>query len=250
MSSVDKFSRVPLYYQLAEEIKNSIKQGNLCPGARIPSEDELCKLHGVSRTTVRAAVQFLVDQGYLYKSRGVGTVVTRQHLRREGWELTGFTEDVKRLGRLPGSRLIDLKLQLPPHWVQEALNLSKGEKTLVFTRVRLVDGDPVAVHTCHLSPRLGLELEELKGVDSLYQFLEEKGVRIIQAEELLEARAISPALAPWLGVKKNAPVLVVKRTSFDEHGTPVECVEGVYRSDRYQHYLLLQSRSDGGHLYR
>ena len=242
MNTISRSSRIPLYFQIEEDIKKAIENGSLKAGDTVPTEDKLCQEYNVSRITVRTAIQLLVDQGYLYKQQGKRTIVLGKQLKRDASELSGFSDDAFRNGKKPGSKTISLSYETPPSWVTSAMKLETTKKLPKLTRVRYTDNDPIAVQVCYLSPHLNISVKELEEIESLYKFLQTtKGIHVVQGEEFLHAAIVPKNMAPHLDLDECSAVLVVRRISYDETGMIVECVEGFYRSDRYTHYSLIKS---------
>jgi GntR family transcriptional regulator len=184
-------------------------------------------------------MQDLVDDGYVVKIQGKGTFVAQRQVKRTGLLLTGFTEDMKALGKRPTSSLLALHMAVPPAWASQALGLAPFESAVFLARLRLVDNEPLAIHRIWLAPRLGIDLEELRSITSLYSFLrEEKGIALVQAEESIQAIAAAPEAADLLHIEPGAPVLFVKRMTYDLQGETVETGECLYRGDLYEHYLF------------
>src|ERR1700744_5462298 len=105
--SSDANSRLPLYAQIENVIIDRISNGSLPPGTRLPSEDSLVQEYAVSRTTIRAAIQSLVQRGLVEIRRGKGTFVTQPKIMQELTEATGFVEDIQALGRHATAKVLD-----------------------------------------------------------------------------------------------------------------------------------------------
>jgi len=251
MADISRISPVPLYYQIEETIKKMIDNGELKAGDFIPTDEELCSQYGVSRITVRTAIQLLVDQGYLYKQQGKRTTVLGRQLKRDAMSLSGFSQDAAQNNKRAGSVTLSLKYQTPPSWVSSAMKLDTNIKLIELSRLRTINEDPIAIQICYLSPHLNIEIDELKDIDSLYKFLRNsKGIRIVQGEEFVKAAIVPKEFAANLGINTSDAVLVIRRTTYDDTGMPIECVEGYYCSDRYSHYSLVKSDSSSGSFIR
>src|ERR1700722_18191388 len=137
-------NHLPLYAQVESVIIGRISSGSLPPGTRLPSEDELIQEHAVSRTTIRAAIQSLVQQGLVEIHRGKGTFVTQPKITQELTQLTGFVEDMRALGREPTARVLDRRTMTANAAVAQHLHLSKGDKVVRIQRLRLADGVPLS----------------------------------------------------------------------------------------------------------
>ncbi len=231
---VNRSHPLPLYYQLMQELRHRIEEGEWKPGDLIPSERELSETYGISRMTVRQALAELVDAGLLVRDQGRGTFVAKPRMRRQLTRLTSFTEDMRARGKRPGAQLVRAELAPSRPNVAEILQIGVGEQVVVVERLRLADGEPVAIECSHLHFG-GCEAilwEDLSG--SLYRLLHERfGLAPTRAREELEAGACNARDARLLGVRRGAPVLRIRRRTFDRDQQPFEYVESVYRADGY-----------------
>src|SRR5213592_4018828 len=147
-------------------------------GSAIPSERQLSASLGVSRLTLRAAVDDLVREGYLVRRRGSGTYVQHPKIAQE-LTMTSFSEDMRRRGMVPGSRTLSLSRHLAGARLGRFLQVSPSEQILVIKRLRLADGETMAIETLHLPQSLvpGLEPGDLDG--SFYELVRDRyGVAI------------------------------------------------------------------------
>ncbi len=238
---LNKQSFTPLYHQIEQALRRRIAGGELTPGAAI-SERELSESLGVSRMTARQALSALRDEGLIYSERGRGTFVAEPKLNVHTRQLLGFSEDMRRRGLAPGSRLLAFRRFRPEAAVALKLQLAEGEEAFELTRLRLADRVPMAYETCllpaHLCPQLK-RAEVERG--SLYQILEQRyGVQPARADEVLEAACATTKEAAALSIKPRAAVLVVQRTVYAADETVIELVRSVYRGDRYQATIQLK----------
>jgi GntR family transcriptional regulator len=226
-------ARVPKYYRLKQELRQEI--GQLTPGSAIAAERVLSGRFGVSRTTVRQALQELVIEGLLQRFQGRGTFVAGPKLA-QALQLTSYTEDMATTGRRPGSRLLDAAVVPAPDNIAERLELLQPATVERLERLRLADTEPMAVEEVYL------DAERFDGIGaamhhgtSLYRLLEEAyGVTLLRAEQTIETVLASPAEASLLETGTGLPLLLLTRISWDEQGRPVEYVRSLYRGDRYR----------------
>lgn len=223
----------PKYWRLKEELLELIR--GLSPGSAIQTERELCALYGVSRTTVRQALQALVHEGHLYRRQGRGTFVAPAKLVQT-IQLDGHSEELEAQGLRPGSRLLSASNVVAPPDVAAFLGLGAGSPVHRIVRVRLVDDEPIALQTVYLdAERLGDVGGAIAEWVSLYRLLRERyGIQIAGGEETVEAAAAEPETASLLEIEAGAPLLVLRRRSWQADGRPVEWSESLYRSDRYR----------------
>lgn len=225
-------SMVPKHVQLRESLLRLVRE-ELSPGDALPSERELMAHHGVSRATVRRAVGELVSNGLLVSTPGKGTFVTRTRVESQ-LHLASFTEDMRRRGYEPTSRLLGCRLVEAPAPV--AAFLGPGAHWLL-ERVRLADGVPMALETSWYSAPLlpGLDQHDL---GQLYLLLRDHGLGIDAAEQTVRTELADAATCRALQVEPPAPVLVFVRQSTSA-GRPVEYARSDYRGDRYSLSMTL-----------
>jgi GntR family transcriptional regulator len=203
-------------------------------GNAIPSERQLSADLGVSRLTVRAALDDLSREGYLVRRRGSGTYVQQPKIAQE-LTMTSFSEDMRRRGMTPGSRTLSLERELAGARLGRLLRVSPSEEILVIRRLRLADGETMAIETLHLPASLapGLEAKDLSG--SFYDLLRDRyGVAIVSGTQAIEPTVTDVDDSKALGVPLHSPAFLFERTSRDEAGQTVEFVQSVYRGDRYR----------------
>jgi GntR family transcriptional regulator len=243
--AINPGSSVPKYFQLREILLELI-DSELAYDEMIPSERELVERHGLSRMTVRQAINNLVAEGRLYRLRGKGTFVARPKIEMP-LRLASFTEDMRARGLVAGA--VDLERRLAPasgHLVR-ALGLSPGELVHIIARVRTADSVPMAVERSHIPAQVAPGLENVALTDrSLYQVLADQfGVVLEHGEQTIEATIADPADASVLGLRPGSAVLRLERRSF-AGGRPVEFTESVYRGDRYQLHVGLELPAAAG----
>src|SRR3712207_4029880 len=173
MFDIDRSSPTPLYFQLAQAIEGAITGGALPAGSRLENEILLAQRYGLSRPTVRRAVQELVDKGLLVRKRGVGTQVIQPHVRRSV-ELTSLYDDLVRGGEAPTTEVLSLERQPAAASVAEELDLHEGDEIVVLRRLRRSHGEPLALMTNMLPGRFEPTVAELSE-RGLYQYLREIG---------------------------------------------------------------------------
>ncbi len=232
---LDHRSYVPLYYQLRDKLRLLI-DGNLATGDQIPSENELVARYKVSRNTVRLAIESLIKEGLVYRVHGKGTFVAPKHMRYDLQRLVSFTEDMRRRGLKAETRLLGFTRQIPPSQVAQSLALSLTGETYEIKRLRLADGEPMAISTAYLPCQLLPELAEATLVSgSLFKTIENKfHLKIGYADRTLKAASADEAQAELLQVGPGFPLLLVEGVAYLDDDTPVEYVVIHYRSDRYE----------------
>jgi GntR family transcriptional regulator len=214
-------------------------------GQAIPSERRLSAELGVSRLTLRAALDDLVRDGYLERRHGSGTFVSEPKIAQQ-LTLTSFSEDMRRRGMTAGSKTIELRVTHAGAAVGRALRLSPDSKVVLIRRLRLADGEPMALETLHVPAEFvpGLSREALENA-SFYELLEkEYGVVIASGVQSIEPTVTNEEESELLGVPLHSPAFLFERTSRTSTGETVEFVRSLYRGDRYRLVAELSQRRD------
>lgn len=231
----------PKHAQLSDAL-SELATRDLGPGTAIPSERELMATYDVSRATVRKAIDGLVASGLLHRIQGKGTFVARPRVESR-LHLASFTEDMRRRGLTPSTRLMRVDEERPPAEIARTLRLGARGTAWRIDRVRLADGQPMAIEQGWYPRALlpDLDTEDLTG--SLYTlFAERYGLVIDGAEQTLWGEAAEGATARRLEAPVHTPLLVFRRVS-SAAGRPVEHVVSRYRGDRYQVHMSLGAAS-------
>jgi DNA-binding GntR family transcriptional regulator len=240
---LDRTSPVPLYFQIAERIHQAVESGVLKPGQRLDNEIELSEQLGVSRPTVRQAIQRLVQEGLLVRRRGIGTVVVQRRIRRP-LGLTSLHEDLAAAGRNPSTKVLSLQQVAAEPEVAAALLLEAGAPVLSLERLRCADGMPLAVMRNFLRTDvvdLPLDAEGLER-QGLYELLRSFGVQFHSAHQVIGARTATPREARLLGAPRTSTVLSLVVTAHDPTGRSIEFGQHAYLASRYSFELTVLSR--------
>jgi GntR family transcriptional regulator len=211
-------------------------------GTAIPSERQLSAELGVSRLTLLAALDELAREGYLVRRRGSGTYVQHPKISQE-LTITSFSDDMRRRGMIPGSRTLSMTKILAGARLGRSLNVSPSEEIVVVKRLRLADGESMAIETLHIPEALvpGLTPKSLTG--SFYDLLRDHyGVQIVEGIQAIEPTVTNEEESEVLGVPLHSPAFLFERTSRDDAGRTVEFVQSVYRGDRYRIVTELSRR--------
>jgi GntR family transcriptional regulator len=204
-------------------------------GDAIPSERQLSADFGVSRLTVRAALDELVREGYLVRRHGSGTFVSEPKIAQE-LTMTSFTDDMRRRGLQPASRTLDLRVTPAGARLGRLLHVSPSEPVLVAVRLRLADGESMAIETVHIRAALvpGLTAADLETM-SFYELLRERhGIVVVGGEQTIEPTVTDEDESQALGVPLHSPAFRFERVTHSQSGEIIEFVESIYRGDRYR----------------
>lgn len=241
----DKPSK-PLYFQIKSRLLDGIETGRYKPGDRIPSERELTDEFGVSRMTARQALKELENQGYLYRVQGKGTFVATPKLDQPLMALTSFTEDMRRRGMTAAARVLSVgEPPAGPH-VGRALGIDSGAQVFRLERLRLADGQPMALEISHVPVEVCPGLADVDfSSTSLYFVLAERfGIRLRHGGQSLEAVSAGSYEAEVLQVREGVPLLLMERLAYGEGDRRVEFVRSWYRGDRYRFFTELRRREE------
>ncbi len=219
----------PLYLSLAGALRGLIETGDLRGGDAMPSERDLVRATNFSRVTVRKAVDELCREGLVARRHGAGSFVTRQ-IDQPLSVLVGFSEDMKRRGAKVSSRVLQKQICAPDPSDMLKLGLSPSEQVFCLARVRLSDGEPLAIENA-IVPAYAIDPETLG--ESLYEALRASGHMPARALQRLRAAVANVDEARLLGVALGSPILHIERRAFLANGRPIEITTSSYRGDRY-----------------
>ncbi len=235
---LDRSSPIPLYFQVSQQIEKAISDGRLASGARLENEISLAEKLGLSRPTMRRAIQELVDKGMLVRKRGVGTQVVRGKITRPV-ELTSLFDDLLRSDQGPMTTLLINERMPASNHVAAELNVEPGQTVLHLRRLRWANGEPLAI----LENYLPEDLADLGQADleqrGLYQLMRARGVRMRVAKQRIGARAGTAEECKLLTERKGAVLLMMDRATHDDYGRTVEWGHHVYRASRYSFEVTL-----------
>lgn len=231
--TTDNGPKIPKYYQVKKllvELVESMPAGN-----PVPPERSLAIQFSTSRTTVRQALTEMVIEGRLLRIQGKGTFVAKPKVAQL-LQLTSYTQEMKSHGLHPATRILDVSYINADEDLAELLAIRSGGRVLRIERLRLANGEPMAVETAHLAARRfpGLR-RQLDRYASLYEALSSAyDVRLAEAEATIETVLATPNEARLLGIDVGLPLVLHCQHSFDGDGHPVEWVRSLYRGDRYK----------------
>ncbi len=241
---IDRSSPLPLYYQLAEWLKEQVQTGALSPGEQLPSERELGEQAGISRMTARQAVSYLVRQGVLEVKPGVGTFVVEPKLTHDPLHLLGFSNEIIGQGGAPSSRVLEQLLITPPAAIAKGLQLAPGATVVKIARLRLSQGIPLLLETVFLPAERcpGLESMDLRD-QSLYRLLAETyGLYPVHTQQTLEATLANEYEARLFELARGVAMILLEGVTYGESDQPIEYFKAIYRGDRFK--FALENRTD------
>jgi GntR family transcriptional regulator len=241
MPTINKQSHIPYYAQLADILRQIIQDNLLGDETEfLPSENELVSTYQVSRATVRQALSLLEREGLVYKVKGKGTYISKHRVRYPLTKLTATTEDMQRRGWTPGIKVLSFE-EVDTHApITESLQIDPDDRLYELCRLRLGNGQPVGLQWAYLPVDICPGLIDLDLATSLTNVMEQHfGIIFWSAHEFLRARLPTAYEAEHLHIPETLPVIYMERITFTPEGRPVEFLQSVWRSDKYEYEFSL-----------
>ena len=236
---------MPLYHQVYLLLRQLIVEGEWAPDMAMPGEHDLASQHGVSRITIRRAMQQLENDGLVVRRRGAGTFAQRPKPRKRRENLRGLMENLVAMGLRTEVALLQLAYVAAPASIAAALELPAGTLVQKSVRLRSTEGVPFSHLTAWVPEEIGRRFQAADlAARPLLQLLEEAGVPAASAEQVISAQLADSIVAPLLGVGVGSALISVRRTVRDGTGRVVEAIDSLYRPDMYEYHLAMV-RADG-----
>ncbi|MBN1487094.1 MAG: GntR family transcriptional regulator [Anaerolineae bacterium] len=234
MELLPKTPGLALYAQVREALRAQIENGELKPGQQLPPEPDLATQFGISRMTVRRGIAALINEGLLYRRRGIGTFVTQFHIERDHNKLSSFFETSQELGADATIQFLEREIVPAEQEIAEALKVAFHEPLVHIRTLRLVGDVPVALHDEYIPHKLCPELMDEEIIDQhSWEVLDKHGYAIKLAIQKNHARGATTEVAELLEMEEGSPLLFKHRTIFAEDGTPVVFMVCHNRGDMY-----------------
>jgi GntR family transcriptional regulator len=237
---IDQESKLPLYHKIESNLRDLIARGELMTGQMVPSEWELAGLYGVSRLTVRRALDELVRQNWLSRKHGVGTFVKQPFRATIAASKLSFTEQMKAIGRKPSSKPLKKEIVPAPSNIAHVLKIAQGDPLIRISRLRLADGVPILHEVVYLPAGKfpGFEKQEWGTNDSLYQMLREKyGIIVSGLDHTIKPTILTSEQAKYFKAKAGLPALISEIVAYSTEGDPVEFSLSVSNGDKGEFYF-------------
>lgn len=238
----EAYEKVPKYYLLKQELIRKINSDELLEDHMIPSERKLIDTYGLSRITVRRAINDLVNEGYLYKIQGKGTYVKGDKRKQDLFSITSCTDDIINLGMTPSRKVLNVEVMEAYPKRSRQLEIDRGEQIVTVDRVYFANDEPINHTIAYLPAKYFPKLEAHDfETQSLYTVLEQEyGVVITRATRTIEAVIAEGETAELLEVEEGVPIILFRGTTFAIIGNkevPIETFKCHYRSDKFKFYI-------------
>jgi GntR family transcriptional regulator len=238
-------SPVPLYTQVKELLRERIVDGTYPPHAQLPAESEMSSIFGVSRITVRQALNDLQKEGLIFKVAGKGSFVSKPKAFQQLTQLEGFGEAMSRLGhQIYNQVLSHTVVPAAPH-VAERLRLAAGSPVTEIRRVRYLNREPLSLEITYLPEEIGerLRREDLATRDIFAILENDYGIALGHADLQIEAVQADDALADVLRIATGTALLRIERLTHGANGAPLDFEYLFFRGDAFQYRLQVARRA-------
>lgn len=241
MDTINKNSTTPLYIQLMniliEKIENHMKEND-----KLDSEREICKKYGLSRTTVREALDELEKNKYIYKVQGKGNFISPKVVEQDLIKVSSFTEEMKKHGKNPTSKLLNFEIIEANTTIARKLKMEENELVFKISRVRIADDIPMIYEITYLPYERfkGLTKEIIKE-NPLYEILKKSfNTQITSAEEIIEGVLINKLESVYLDIPQGQPGLRFERVAYERLDI-IEYTITIARGDKYRYRVCLKN---------
>ena len=235
-------SPIPLWFQIADRLRRAIAEGVFAPGDAMPSEAKLNEIFGISRATSRAALDRLEQEGLISRKSGKGSIVRSPRVDQPATQMLGFTDDMRRRGLRPSHETQFVGRLRASAEVAEALDIGVGARVFHSRRLLKADDRPIGIALSWLSPTILRGVADPTATEltegSLYEWLKQKcGATFAGRRNSSKRRSLTTQMAADIETERGAAVLIVRRRSYGEDGSPIEYAILHFRSDRYRFQL-------------
>ncbi|HDT8037054.1 TPA: GntR family transcriptional regulator [Enterococcus faecalis] len=235
MDKLESNKKAPLYQQLYDAILNKVRSGEYQVGEKIPSEEQLMAIYGVSRVTVRNAIKQLVDENILIKRHGKGTFVSMPSYVESMTAGGSFTESGLKMNRKPTTKIISICLKKATGHVAEALGVEKATEVIVIERLRSLDNMPAIFEIDYFRKEdqfmLDLELTDTSLLDILRQY---RGVIVSYFDNIIEIALADEKLAEALAISEEEALVKINQTVVDNDNQILYFNEQYIRKESYK----------------
>jgi GntR family transcriptional regulator len=235
---------LPLYHQLEENLRARIHAGEFEPGALLPTEEQICTEYGVSRITVRRALDALISQGLIVRRRGVGSFVAEPKAGVRSVRLAGSLDEFLAASGMLETQMISLNETVAPAEIAESLQIEQGAPVVCLEALTRLKGAPIGYLNIYFPAEIGrlLEPADIDNNIPVIRMMERKlNTRVVRAEQVIEPDRAGAAAGKHLDIDPQAPVLRVTRVYFTAFDKPIEVALIRYHPERYRYSIDFHS---------
>lgn len=236
MSDVMRDTAVPLYLQIAEDIRSKIRSEEIKANTRIPTELELSEKYQVSRITIRKALEILVDEEILVRKQRIGTFVSGKKMSRSLNSFMGFSQSCELGGNKAGTQFLSADLVKAMPSDMKTLNLKEDDKIIRIRRLRYCNDVPVILEENHFPKEYAYLLAEDLN-ESLHQILSDHGIMLTKGMKTIGVCYATREEAKHLDIKENDALILSKDVAYDQDGKPVYSGKEIINADRYEYKI-------------
>lgn len=239
---MDLKENLPRHQQISDWIRNKIEAGDYAPDEKLPSENEFSEKFGVSRVTVRRALQTLENEQLIYRCQGLGSFVSDQRSHQPLAQLNDFVEDMRRAGMQASSKVIRFEPVAATKRIASILGVEPETQLMQLDRLRLGDGQPIAFDITWLPMFYGQLIEDFDlETETIYNVLEsEYDIPVEKGCYRIEAENASKSIANHLNINAGDALLLIDRLSLTTGEKPIYYQKRYYRSDRIVYELMVK----------
>ena len=230
----------PLYFQVKQIIKEKIENGEYALGDILLSEAKFQEIYNISRTTIRQAINELVNEGYLKRARGKGTVITFEKVNENLNKIISLSDEMKMKGISFDTKYCQITLEKSSKFIAQMLMIADGAEIYKLVRLRYVKNSPFVYTITYLKKIQNLSLNSDEYKDSLYVLLDEKyNIEISKGKETFESVGASEEVSKYLFINVGDPVFKRTRITYDQYDKIVEYTLCYYRGDKFKYTVEL-----------
>jgi GntR family transcriptional regulator len=233
--------QMPLHYQIADYLLNMLKSGEMSGEGKLLAEEKLSRVFGVSRSTVRHALEHLSQQGMLIKKQGKGSFWTEAFRQMKTEKQSGVNRQIFKISQKTTVKVLGRELEKAPDTVAKFLNLGKDSNVYVFKRLRFMNDEPLSYTINYLPEKVGekILIKHLRQITMLETLENVFGITLGSVEHEVEINKANRQIASCLGIASLDPVLAVKTSVFDKAQRPIEIVWTYFVENKYKFKVVL-----------
>lgn len=241
---IDKKSYMPIYYQLQELLVGKIESGELSPGDKLPSENELAAQYDISRNTAQKALRALVTWGLAQRIQGKGTFVSNKSVTFSITASLGLSSEIIGMNKQPRSQMLQAKIIEATYDISQKLGIEKDAQVYIIQRLRFVDDMPVMIQTSYIPVTClpGLLSKNLEDVSLFELIMHDYGIEVDNATEVMRAVSVTRFEGEMLQISEFSPAFLLQRQTYLKNGRVLEYAKTIVRGDKSKFYVELNKK--------